>query len=187
MRYIVLILLFTVPACAADSATPEDQERLKRVSAEVQRRRLLREKEENARRVVREHESGARTATKAELDAARAIVREDDARKAKEGTAKSKTDAVAPGGLNDGEEIVSARLLDADVQTVLMAYSIWTKEKVDAPPEVMRLRTSLRFDNIKKSDAILRVQRALLEQARVEIVRREDGSLLARKAETGEK
>jgi hypothetical protein len=92
--------------------------------------------------------------------------------------------AAATAVQREEDPLVTAMMPDADVETMLSAYSVWTGKKVDVSPEVKRLKTrlELKFDRIKRSEAIQRVERALLEQAGVEIVRKEDGSLLARLA-----
>jgi hypothetical protein len=76
MRYLTLFLLLVCPVLAAEPPTLDENLRLLRQQAA--------EAEENARRVVREHESGMKPASVAELTAARATIREAEARRAEE-------------------------------------------------------------------------------------------------------
>ena len=82
MRILVFLLMIILPMRAAETAADELR-RERAVAAEVQRRRALREAETSARAVVRDHESGAKPATEAELDAARAVIRDAEERRAK--------------------------------------------------------------------------------------------------------
>lgn len=86
MRHIVFLLLFALSLGAAESEEAA-RERLRRVGAEVERRRIQREQyeaEQRAAHLVREHESGAKKATEEQLAAARALLRAVAERKAKE-------------------------------------------------------------------------------------------------------
>ena len=85
-QFVIVLLLFSLPLRAAESA--ENKELQQRIAEEVQRRRALREEvakaaEVDAQRLLREHESGKSTATEAQLAAARKVIREADERRAK--------------------------------------------------------------------------------------------------------
>jgi hypothetical protein len=114
MRYVVLILLFALPATlAADTqAEAAAKERLQRVSAEVARRKAMRAAQENATRVVREHESGAKKATEEQLAAARAVLRD-----------------LAEQG-SKGPKVSEVSLPGAEMQTVARAWSVIFNETV---------------------------------------------------------
>jgi len=107
----LLLLLFTLPVRAAESA--DQTERQQRIAAEVQRRRALREEAEAAARgLVRDHESGAKPATEAQLTEARKVIRAAEDRLAKPAAGKSA----------GGEELVQLKLPQADMATVA---SMW--------------------------------------------------------------
>ena len=113
MRLILLLPLLALPLCAAE---PSEKERLDRVKAEVERRRVLREQAlEKARRLVRDHESGLKPATAAELAEARAAIRADDERRTK----APKLPAV------DKNSVVELHLPDASVETVANAWRMY--------------------------------------------------------------
>jgi hypothetical protein len=105
--------LVVIPALLAMSlpeAKPADQdERLQKIAAEVQRRRLLREEAEAAgRKLIRDHESGVKPASEAQLAEARARIRAADERRAKG----------SPPPTAKGEASVRAQLVQADMATV---------------------------------------------------------------------
>src|SRR4051794_29070972 len=83
-RYIILPLLLAALAFATQSDDQAD--RVKRVRAEVERRKQIREQkaaeEANARRVVRGHESGVKKATNEQLATAKEVIRKADERRA---------------------------------------------------------------------------------------------------------
>jgi hypothetical protein len=97
-------------AMSLPEAKPADQdERLQKIAAEVQRRRLLREEAEAAdRKLIRDHESGAKPASEAQLAEARARIRAADERRAKG----------SPPPTAKGEASVRAQLVQADMGTV---------------------------------------------------------------------
>jgi hypothetical protein len=100
-------VLLLLPLPVAKSA--EQDERLQKIAAEVQRRRLAREEAEAAdRKLIRDHESGAKPATEAQLAEARARIRASDERRAKE----------LPLPTAKGEASVRAQLVEADMATV---------------------------------------------------------------------
>lgn len=105
--------LFVIPVLLAlplQEARPAEQdERLQKIAAEVQRRRILREEAEAAdRKLLRDHESGAKTASEAQLAEARARIRAIEERRAKG----------PPLPTAKGEASVRAQLVQADMATV---------------------------------------------------------------------
>jgi hypothetical protein len=148
MRYLALLVLCVMACRGAEPET--DNQRLQRVKAEVERRKLLREQEvtalENAFKVVREHESGTNKATDEQLAAAREMIRKADAKR-------------QPLGPN---EPASLSMPDADMTTVVTAWralfggTVTVADRAKAKVVSVKIPASPRDELRKKFLAALR-------------------------------
>jgi hypothetical protein len=147
----------------AEQITP--QERLRRVKEEVERRRVLREKQDvdeaNARRVIREHESGAKKATEAQLAAARAVIRGIEDRRG-----PMKPDASA-----------SVVMPDADMQTVAKAWQQLFADEVAISDRAKTRTVSFKVSATSRDELRSKVVSALRENG-IYVITRPNGIVL---------
>ena len=161
----LLLLLFTLPVRAAESA--DQAERQQRIAAEVQRRRARREEAEAAaRRVVRDHESGSKPATEAQLAEARNVIRAADDRLAKPAAGKSA----------GGEELVQLKLPQADMATVASAWRLLIGGEVTIGERVKSRTVTLQLPATPRSEVRSKFV-AGLQQNGISVIARADGVL----------